>query len=39
MDVPNQFFQINIFLADNGFVSVLKKLAVPLVPAVKMSVV
>jgi len=35
MNVTNKFPEIYIFLADNGFVTVLEKLAMPLMPAVE----
>ena len=34
MDIPDQFLQIAIFLAYDGFVSVLEKLAMAPVPSV-----
>jgi hypothetical protein len=35
VDIPDQFFEIRIFLTQNGFVAILKKLAVTLVFAVE----
>ena len=35
MDIPDQFFQIGLLLAYNGPVAILKKLAIPFVPAVE----
>lgn len=37
MDISDQFQQVSIFLAQNGFVAILKKLTVPTVPAVKIG--
>jgi hypothetical protein len=37
MNVADQFFQIQIFLADNGLVTILKKLAAPPVSTVKID--
>ena len=37
MDVTNQFPEIDVFLADYGFISVLKKLPVPLVPSIEID--
>jgi hypothetical protein len=34
MDIPDQFLQIGIFLAYDGFVSILEKLAMTLVPSI-----
>ncbi len=35
MDIAYQFFEIGILLANNGFIAILKKLAVPLVPTIE----
>ena len=35
VNIPDKFLQIGIFLADNGFVTILKQLAVALVAAIK----
>jgi len=35
MNITNQFQEINLFLAENGFVAILKKLAVPLISVIK----
>jgi hypothetical protein len=35
MDIPNQLLEIRIFLAHNRFVSILKKVTVAVMPAVK----
>jgi hypothetical protein len=35
MDIPNQFLKIGLFLADDGFIPVLKKMPTALVPAVE----
>jgi hypothetical protein len=35
VDVPNQFLEVGLFLTGNGFVTILKKVAVPVVPVVK----
>ncbi len=37
MDVTNQFPEIDVFLADDGFIAVLKKLPVPLVPSIEID--
>ena len=37
MDVTNQFAEINVFLADDEFIAVLKKLPVPLVPSIEID--
>jgi hypothetical protein len=37
MDVTNQFPEIDVFLADYGFISVLKKLPVPLVSSIEID--
>ena len=37
MDVTNQFPEIDVFLADDGFVAVLKKLPVPPVPPIEID--
>ena len=37
MDIPDQFFQVDLLLADNGLVAILKKLAMPSVPAVEVN--
>ena len=35
MDIPDQFLEIDILLADDGFIAVLKKLAVAFVPLIE----
>jgi hypothetical protein len=35
VNIPDKFFKVGIFLANNGFVTVLKQLSVTLVPEVK----
>jgi hypothetical protein len=35
MNIPYQLLQIGVFLADNGFVSILKKMTVALVALVE----
>jgi hypothetical protein len=35
MNVTNKFLKVYIFLADNGFVTVLEKLPVAMMPAVE----
>jgi len=35
VNIPDKFLQIGIFLADNGFVTILKQLALALVAAIK----
>jgi len=37
MDVTNQFPEIDVFLADDGFLAVLKKLPVPLVASIEID--
>ncbi len=37
MDVTNQFPEIDVFLADDEFIAVLKKLPVPLVPSIEID--
>ena len=35
MDITDEFLEVDVFLAYNGFVTVLEKLAVSLMPSVK----
>ncbi len=37
MDVTNQFPEIDVFLADDGFIAVLKKLPVALIPSIEID--
>ena len=37
MDIANQFPEIDVFLADDGFIAVLKKLPVPLIPSIEID--